>query len=247
MLRSFRYPGLTVCEALDPEVAPDVLGAADLPDYALPFSIVIANETPQVIVAYATTLHGTDQSLSPGGGRRSYHNVNFNQYGGGMEIPPGTRQLVSPHRSQRLESSSVSNGPRRASNMRRPGEPDITASREQAIVSLELVVFEDGTTVGEDRGNSVAWFNALLDGQREAAEEVERELALGITSRQLAEYLNGRLKRFEHLKSDLDITRVMPLRRFAMLAESEPHRVEREARQILARTLMKLHPPVLPN
>ena len=161
-----------------------------------PYGLVVENKTTKHIIAYVLRVTIVDERGVTRIKERIFHNFNLEPGGGvaanGMEIRPGTAQIVTPTVSIRI-APAPSNPPgqvktgfaRSTDNMLKE-----LAAQKGAVVSLDLVVFESGRVVGPDEGEVMSFVQAHFAVEKELAGLVHQELRAAKTMPEITDLLN---------------------------------------------------------
>jgi hypothetical protein len=126
----------------------------------LPYSFVLRNSSEQAIVGISARWAITDLNGKVVSHDRVWTNLQSPKEG---LVPPHSDRLVIPL------NAAPPNDPTSVSYMRRAidGLPRAFAQEAAILVSLELVIFDDGRAVGSDSANIVSQISARLDADRE--------------------------------------------------------------------------------
>jgi hypothetical protein len=135
----------------------------------LPYAVVLKNATPRDIVAYCVvwTLTGVNGTVRT----QTLTRRNFTTFQGGDAIEAGGAKLLSFAGDFRRDAASL--GERQIADMQRAIRS--YADQQAVLISLELVVFNDGTAVGPDRQAALPKLSAWLDAERDLSREALQE------------------------------------------------------------------------
>ena len=138
----------------------------------LPFCYVLQNNTDRFIIAYSTRWTLTDSSGTATTEDATWWNLS--SFRGGDAIAPGASRLVSP--IFRLGVASF--GPTGSALSKQLQQTLADFNRQDKVaVSLETVIFDDGTAIGTDATGAIASARAYLDGEREVSDLISQTMA----------------------------------------------------------------------
>ena len=155
---------------VDPAVLPDI---QDL----LPFTYVLRNISNKTIIAYSSRWTLTDAMGHVNTTNATWWNLST--LTGGDVIEPKDARLVSP--IFRLGVRSY--GPTGATLQRQVERfASLFGSKSGVELSIDTVIFDDGTAFGPDLTNTVARAQAFLDAERQVADKSSFEIAKSLAS-----------------------------------------------------------------
>lgn len=145
---------------------------------AYPYSFILKNTTSRTIIAFGvrwTCVDGAGQS-------RSHDRVwsNLSNFTGGLAIASGSERLVSP---------VLTLGPNLESNALTKALAPFQG-RQSITVSLEAVIFSDGTALGTDANNTIPRIQARIDAERVLLTELAQAWQQGGVGA-MSDYLRG--------------------------------------------------------
>jgi hypothetical protein len=149
----------------------DPLVFADI-EPLLPFCYVLRNNTDKSIIVYSTRWTLTDSLGTSTTQDATWWNLS--SFRGGDAIEPGASRLVSP--IFRLGVTSFGPTGSALSKQLRQTLADFNR-QDKLAVSLETVIFADGTAIGTDATGAIVSARAYLDGEREVKDLFAQTMA----------------------------------------------------------------------
>ncbi len=159
-VKLLRYCDPMFESALSPTRGPAV-------DRLLPYTVVVSNETSQDIIAYSVRWNSVDGT----GELRSSESTIFDQ--STMRVMgPHSCQLVSPVPSLASWHSNEAHT-QEQDNSRIDRLVSFYRKQDRIEVSLEVVIFSDGSSIGDDGGSWIPRIKAWIDAERDFVREIQ--------------------------------------------------------------------------
>jgi hypothetical protein len=130
-------------------------------DILLPYTPLIKNDSDKEVIAYSVRWICTDTNGKTGASEANI--FNFSTLRPGSNLPPHKSRLVSLIQGLGMGHPQLTQG-------RGDAERTVALFQKQRsiVISLEAVVFEDGSTAGRDRNHWIPRWKAYLDAERDA-------------------------------------------------------------------------------
>jgi len=150
-----------------------------------PYAIVVFNDTDKTIIASAVRTTLVDRNGKTSIEETIFNNLRLRPNGGvvpnGMEIAARSSRILTPARSSTPSGATGSTGSAYtalgATSPSPISEAQEIAKHQSVVVSLDLVVYEDGRFLGPDEGRLTENIRAQLQVERDLALSVKQALA----------------------------------------------------------------------
>lgn len=246
-LEKFSFPDIDVKLATDVSVDPYVSALVNAPTFKLPrdvmrFSVVIENKGPQRIIAYSLRVSYVDVLGKTGGINR--HHYNLSNTDNGVEILPGSRQIVTPFDSYRAQQvprgKEVSTSSGSPQGERARNAVDFVLKQSTVSVSIDLIALENGRTLGPRQTGSFAFLSSLLTHGRETLAFIDQSSSKGVSLRTMALELGHKATAESSNKTQEGFARTQLLMKLSEAAMRSQPDLDRELAELRARRSVTL-------